>query len=515
MSFVLPADDFVNLRKSSFMDALDAFFESIEETNEHGRSINISDSSSESDVAEKVSAFTLPDDLSDARDELDDNEPEYMLKPNHKDIDYPAYVRDISFIELKDACNSPGAVEYQTENEIHVEGISIPPLRTFEPLVIRNTSFANFLTELRIERPTPVQAQAIPVAFTGQDMAVLSPTGTGKTLAFLIPAFFHILARKPESGGCGPLALILSPTEMLAHQTYLVFNKMIAYETSIRSLELTSGNLKFKQENSISKGIDVIFATPGRLMKFLPSIDWRFCTLMIVDEADRVMEEGFFRQIRSIFDYVRPDRQTMFFGATLPREIDQLLHNSLSLPVRVQIGRTGAPQQNIEHIFVVVQRVDEKRAWVAENLNTFDAGSVLLFVKNRSFCEDLHDFLKKKTSSIGYVHGQMDQKVREATLAKFKHGKIRFLIATEIAARGMDIEGVNTIVNVDVPEKPQNYVHRVGRTARAGREGKAYTLVTPRDVEFADALLQHFLITGIEPPEELIDFVEENRKEYD
>lgn len=500
-------------------DPLDSFFENLSAKEGASKKFQVIESSSDSDVEKKVKAFVFPDENDEKQDQqelLGENEPEYILAPDHSKIDYPAFQRDFTFDELrKSLLDQPESEieQYLESNDIFVANSEVPPLKTFEPFILKKPSIATLFISKNIDKPTPVQAQTIPIAFNGQDTVVISPTGTGKTLAFLIPIFFRVLKQKSEAANEGPIALILSPTEILAHQTALVFHQLIKDEPEIRSVELTSGFLKFKQENSLVKGVDVIIATPGRLIQFLQSINWINCVMVVVDEADRIMESGFFRQLRSILDYIRPDRQTLFFGATLPPQIAELSHNSLKSSARVQIGRTGAPQKEIEHTFVVLDDASKKRQWILENVANFETGQVLIFVKDKSFCEKLYNILKEEITSIGYVHGQQDKKTREETFNRFRFGKIRFLISTDIAARGIDIANINTVVNADVPDKPQNYIHRVGRTARAGRSGTAYTLLTPRDAPAADSLLQHFIKTGMDPPDALIDFVNDHPKQ--
>ena len=258
-------------------------------------------------------------------------------------------------------------------------------------------------------------------------------------------------------------------------------------------------------------GQDVVMATPGRLIRFLKEIEWNECTFFAIDEADRIYETGFLRQLRSIIDYIRPDRQTMLFGATLPPQIEELSEKSLRYSTRIQIGRVAAPQTNIDHKFIIFDNPMMKREWLKDKLIKLADGLVLIFVNDRSFCETLYGILKKVTNEISLVHGEMSQSDRTLSFSRFKTGESRFLIATDIAARGIDIQGINTVINIDIPDDPETYVHRVGRTARAGRFGTAITLLTPRDSEAASKLLHHFLLTGIEPPESLICFVEETQ----
>ena len=494
------------------IDPLDDFFSNLDSSKKTEFGDFSSDDSN--DAEKRIRAFVQPGEhdeeaTGNGKNEDSDNEIEYILPPDHSKIKYTPFTRDVTFKEINEYfLDEEDAKEFKQNNEIHVTGSEILPVLSFEPYIENRPELGEFFRSKGIRKPTPVQAQTIPIALKGNNLIVVSPTGTGKTLCFLIPLLYHVLARGKQGT---PVALILSPTEMLAHQTCLVFHQLIK-ATDIKCVELTSSGMKFKQEASLAKGTDVVIATPGRLIKFLKEIDWKNCTFLAIDEADRIFETGFFRQLRSIVDYIRPDRQTVLFGATLPPQIEELSSNSLKYSTRVQVGRTAAPQANIDHKFIIFDNPVMKREWLKENILKLPEGLVLLFVKDKSFCDTLYGVLKKITPLIGLVHGQMNQNDRQQSFNKFRKGETRFLIATEIAARGIDIEGINTVVNVDIPEQPESYIHRVGRTARAGRSGTAITLITPRDFEAASKLLHHFLLTGIEPPESLIGFIEEMEK---
>jgi superfamily II DNA/RNA helicase len=489
-------------------DSLDDFFANLSNAPTGQR--YCAQSTSDSDTDNRVKSFTLPEESDDspASDSLTRNDPEFVLPPDHSSIDYPPWERDFVFPELRAALRSVDfstASAYRSAADLTIENCDVPPLDKFDLFAQKNVGVAEFLSARGIERPTPVQAQAIPVAFSGRDVVVVSPTGTGKTLAFLLPLIFRVLERG-ESGG-EPRALILSPTEPLAHQTATVFAEL-ARPSKISFVEVTGGGLKFRQESALVRGAAVVIATPGRLIGFLESIDWRVCTFVVVDEADRILDAGFFGQLRSILDFIRPDRQTLFFGATLPPQIAELSRNSLCAPVRISVGRTGAPQAAIIHNFVAVAGLPEKREWLISHLQQFGSGRVLIFVKDRALCEALFEAVRGETGEVAFVHGELPQQAREAAFGKFRVGKTRFLVATEIAARGIDVPEIGTVVNIDAPERPQSYIHRVGRTGRAGRKGEAFTLLTPRDAPAAAELLQHFLLAGMEPPAELTEFVE-------
>jgi superfamily II DNA/RNA helicase len=350
-----------------------------------------SPSSSDSDAAERAKAFTRPEDGSDSdSDPLATNEPDYVMPPDHATIEYPAWVRDVTFPELGDFLGPDSG------DDVSVGNSTLRPLLSFAPIVLKKPGIAAFLESRGVAAPTPVQAHALPIAFSGQDLVVTSPTGTGKTLVFLIPLVFHITAQPRPSPG--PLALVLSPTELLVHQTATVFQHLAKSER-IAAVELTSAGLRFKQQSALAKGADIVFATPGRLIGFLPAIDWSFCTFVAVDEADRIMESGFFRQLRAILDYIRPDRETLLLGATLPGGL------APAGAARVAVGRAGAAAGGVAHNFAVVDSARGKREWLASHIGEMD-GQVLLFVRDRVFCEALEGVV---VGGIGHVHGQMAQ----------------------------------------------------------------------------------------------------------
>lgn len=497
-------------------DELDSFFDSLDKKPVSAPKTHIFVSSDEEEekLEEKAKAFVLPPDPEEQNSEdLAMNEPQYVLAPDHSKITYPPFQRNIFFNQLTDHLNSvteEERVNFQDTNDVTVSNSSIKPISSFKPFVYQQSLLATYLTMNNIVEPTAVQRQAIPIAFSGQDLIVVSPTGTGKTLCFLIPLIFHIQAQKKNDKSIyTPISLILSPTELLAHQTFEVFVQLTR-DTNLKAVEITSGSNKYKQSNFLLKGADVIIATPGRLISFLTNIDWKTCTFVVIDEADKIMETGFFRQLRSILDYIRPDRQTLLFGATLPAQIEELFQNTLYLSARVQIGRVGAPQKRIEHNFIDFENTQGKLEWLIKNLNSFDDGLVLIFVSNKKFCETLANEIKIVTQSVGFVHGELPQSLREETFKKFKTGEFRFLVVTDIAARGIDINDIRTVINYDIPDTPQNYIHRVGRTARGKNSGVSYTLLTSRDFKYANEILGHFLRSGIDPPEDLISFIEKN-----
>lgn len=506
-------------------DELDEFFNEVNKEGESFSAINVQVSDEEENESKKITSFSvLTEDNSDQKiknfkDKNFDNEPEYVLQPDHSKINYPPYKSNYAFslleAELKKS-NKESVLEFKENNEIWTSLDNINPILSFDCFLKQTDvkyiaeNLEKFLQSKGITKPTPVQSQALPFAFYGYDLSVISQTGTGKTLCFLIPLLFHVNQR----GKCKtPVGLIISTTEILANQTYDVLNELIK-GTDINCVKFTSDSLKYKQLSSIEKGIDIIIATPGRLIRFLTKIDWINLTYFVVDEADRIFEEGFFRQLRSIWDYIRPRRQTLLFGATLPYEIQELYRNSLKSPVLIQVGKIGKPQENIDHNFLYFNDPSDKRVWLKQNVHDFKDKRVLIFTNNTSFCNILYSIIREEIDDsipVSISNSKMSIADRGISFDTFKKNDSSFLISTDISCRGIDIDNINVVINFDAPDEISTYIHRVGRTGRAGKYGTAYTLLFNKDLSFAEDLLQHFFKSNVEPPESLQNILEQNQ----
>ncbi|MES2125483.1 MAG: DEAD/DEAH box helicase [Gemmatimonadota bacterium] len=333
------------------------------------------------------------------------------------------------------------------------------------------------LKELGFTRPTPIQAEAIPHAMAGKDVLACAMTGSGKTAAFLLP-ILHQLMDKPRRT---TRALVLTPTRELAAQILEDMNAF-AVHTPLTAAAVYGGVGMGPQEHAFRAGVDVIIATPGRLLDHfrapyakLPGIEF-----LVLDEADRMLDMGFLPDIRRILKHIPARRQTLFFSATMPPPIAQLTREMLDSPATINLQRTSAPAIGItQAIYPVAQ--DLKSHLFLELLKRGEMDEALVFTRTKHRADRLAKFLVKSGIEADRIHGNRSQAQRTAALAAFKNGKTRVLVATDIVARGIDISELGHVVNFDVPVAPEDYIHRVGRTARAEATGDAFTFVAPEE----------------------------------
>jgi ATP-dependent RNA helicase DeaD len=328
------------------------------------------------------------------------------------------------------------------------------------------------LAAMNFSIPTPIQAQAIPVAMEGRDLIACAQTGTGKTVAFAIPILSTIFAKKDSS------ALILVPTRELAVQVTQVFRDLSLHMPHVRTVDLIGGVSMQPQLRAISKGFRIIVATPGRLVDHLErgSVKLNNLAVLTLDEADRMLDMGFAPQLRQIFRYLPKVHQTLLFSATLPPNIQEITKNILKNPVEVKIGAVSKPIEKIDQSTRSVNG-EAKNAAVLEEINQRE-GSMLIFARTQKRTDRLAHFLQGHKIPAGLIHGGRSQNQRNRAIDEFKNGTIRILVATDIAARGIDIDHVAHVINFDLPQVPEDYIHRIGRTARAGRTGKALSLIS-------------------------------------
>ncbi|GFR43899.1 hypothetical protein Agub_g5030, partial [Astrephomene gubernaculifera] len=358
------------------------------------------------------------------------------------------------------------------------------------------------------EKPTPIQAQALPVALSGRDVLGIAKTGSGKTASFVLPMLVHIMDQPELGRGEGPIALLLAPTRELAEQIHREARRF-AKPYGLRAAAAFGGLSKYEQFKALRGGCEVAVATPGRMIDLVRS---RACGLgrvsyLVLDEADRMFDMGFEQQVRSLLGQVRPDRQTLLFSATMPRKVEQLVLDALSSPVRITVGQTGVANADVVQTVEVLPDDAAKSAWLSSSLPALvDEGDVILFAGQRSRVEALTEALRAMGVRVGAIHGDMDQYSRMGVLEAFKSGSIHVLVATDVAARGLDIRTIKTVVNYDAARDLDTHIHRVGRTGRAGdREGRAITLLGPGDARFAGALLQSLGAAGQEVPQQLAE----------
>jgi ATP-dependent RNA helicase RhlE len=336
--------------------------------------------------------------------------------------------------------------------------------------------------EMGYVEPTPIQAQAIPLVLSGADVIGSAQTGTGKTAAFALP----IIQRLVSHGAMR--VLVLEPTRELALQVEEAFQKFAKF-TDLRVTIVYGGVGYGKQTEDLRRGMDILAATPGRLLDHL---EQRNCHLndiqiLVLDEVDRMLDMGFLPDVKRIVQKCPKERQTLFFSATLPSEIERLAAWALRNPAKVEIGRQHSPAETIAHAFYPVV-ASQKFDLLSQLLEQTDFKSVLIFCRTRMGADRIASRLKHTGHTVGVLHSDRNQRERVEALDGFKSGKYEVLVATDIAARGLDIAGVSHVINYDVPENPEDYVHRIGRTGRAQNTGDAFTLVTEDDVRDARSI---------------------------
>jgi len=338
------------------------------------------------------------------------------------------------------------------------------------------------LTEARYSTPTPIQAAGIPVVLSGRDLIGIAQTGTGKTAAFALPILNYLAAnpKRPEPKACR--VLVLSPTRELSGQIVESFR---TYGRHLRvSVTLAIGGVPMgKQVRTLARGVDVLVATPGRLLDLCQSRALRLdqVEVMVLDEADRMLDMGFIVDIRRVVAMLPKKRQTLFFSATMPPEIARLADGMLTNPARVAVTPPATTVERVEQRGVHVPR-GEKPALLAATLRREPVDRALIFTRTKRGADRVVRSLVQAGIEADAIHGNKSQGQRERVLAAFRDGSVRTLVATDIAARGIDVTGISHVINYDLPEVPEAYVHRIGRTARAGKDGIAISFCSPDEL---------------------------------
>ncbi len=350
---------------------------------------------------------------------------------------------------------------------------------------------------------TPIQAQAIPVALAGQDVLGIAQTGTGKTAAFTLPLIDKLMNGRAKARM--PRALVIAPTRELADQVASSFEKY-AKGTKL-SWALLIGGVSFgDQEKKLDRGVDVLIATPGRLLDHFErgKLLMTGVQFLVVDEADRMLDMGFIPDIERIFKMTPPKKQTLFFSATMPPEITRLTKQFLKDPVRIEVAKPATTNANITQLLVKVPTSDPKAKRLALRalIEKAQIETGIVFCNRKTEVDIVAKSLRTHGFDAAAIHGDLDQSQRMKTLAAFRDGSLKILVASDVAARGLDIPAVSHVFNYDVPHHADDYVHRIGRTGRAGRSGVTYMLVTPADDKGFDKVVK---LIGSTPDEEKLD----------
>ena len=339
------------------------------------------------------------------------------------------------------------------------------------------SSLVRGVQALGYQEPTPIQAQAIPVVLSGRDLVASAQTGTGKTAAFVLP----ILNRLGPHRATGPRVLVLEPTRELALQVEASF-KALGQFCDFKSVTLHGGVTLGPQRNALRSGVDVIIATTGRLRDFLEGTLVRMDSIevLVLDEVDRMLDMGFIEDVKAITKLCPPTRQTLLFSATIPPKLEEVARFALRNPVRIEIARAKPVTDSVNHAVHAVAD-HQKFGLLLALLERDEFTSVIVFTRTRKGADRIAHHLRIENHPVSVIHGERSQSERVKALEAFRTGQRGILVATDIAARGIDIAGVSHVINYDVPLHAEDYVHRIGRTGRAAETGDALTLVTPQE----------------------------------
>ncbi|KZV57880.1 DEAD-box ATP-dependent RNA helicase 42 [Dorcoceras hygrometricum] len=427
---------------------------------------------------------------------------------DHSKIDYPPFRKNF-YIEVKEINKmTPEEVAaYRKELELRIHGKDVPkPVKTWHQTGL-STKILDTIKKLNYEKPMAIQSQALPIIMSGRDCIGIAKTGSGKTLAFVLPMLRHIKDQSPLMPGDGPIGLIMAPTRELVQQIHGDIKKF-AKVMALSCVPVYGGSGVAQQISDLKRGAEIVVCTPGRMIDILCTsggkiTNLRRVTYLVMDEADRMFDMGFEPQITRIVQNTRPDRQTVLFSATFPRQVEILARKVLNKPVEIQVGGRSVVNKDITQL-VEMRPESERFLRLLELLGEwYEKGKILIFVHSQDKCDALFKDLIRSGYPCLSLHGAKDQTDRESTIADFKSNVCNLLIATSIAARGLDVKELELVINFDVPNHYEDYVHRVGRTGRAGRSGCAITFVSEEDARYAPDLVKALELSEQSVPDDL------------
>jgi len=435
-----------------------------------------------------------------------------LAKIDHSEIEYQSF-RKAFYLEVPEIAKMTDAQveDYRTEMEgIKVKGKNVPrPIKNWPQCGV-SSKILQLLKKHGYDKPTPIQAQAIPVCMSGRDMMGIAKTGSGKTLAFLLPMFRHIADQDPLEEGDGPVAIIMTPTRELCLQIGKECRKF-AKAIDGRAVCVYGGTGISEQIAELKRGAEIIVCTPGRMIDMLAAnsgkvTNLKRVTYLVLDEADRMFDMGFEPQVMRVIENCRPDRQTVMFSATFPRQMEGLARRILTKPVEVQVGGRSVVAKEVEQHVAVIEE-DNKFLKLLEVLGGYaDKGSIIIFVDKQEHADGLlKDLMNASYNSCASLHGGIDQYDRDSTITNFKTGRVKILVATSVCARGLDVKNLILVVNYDCPNHYEDYVHRVGRTGRAGNKGFAWTFITAEQDWYSGDIIKALELSDSLVPQELRD----------
>lgn len=382
---------------------------------------------------------------------------------------------------------------YRSEHQITVKGRDVPaPSIYFEEGGFPDYAMKEILKQ-GFPNPTPIQAQGWPIALSGRDMVGIAQTGSGKTLAYILPAIVHIINQPRLLRDEGPIVLVLAPTRELAQQIQQVAQDF-GQSVHVRNTCIFGGAPKGPQGRTLERGVEIVIATPGRLIDFLEkdTTNLRRCTYLVLDEADRMLDMGFEPQIRKIIEQIRPDRQVLMWSATWPKEVQNLAEEFLHDYIQINIGSLSlSANHNILQIVDVCEEWEknDKLLTLLTEISSEEETKTIIFAETKRKVDDITKTINRAGWRALAIHGDKNQQDRDYVLQQFRHARSSILVATDVAARGLDVEDVKFVINYDYPNNSEDYVHRIGRTGRSQNTGTAYTLFTPNNSAKAKDLL--------------------------
>jgi len=415
--------------------------------------------------------------------------------PEWRNVELSAFKKD--FYKPHDSVKNRSSNEVQRfrdKHEITVSGNAPNPIQSFDEVYIPDYVM-NEIVRQKYDKPTPIQAQGWPIALSGANMVGIAQTGSGKTLGYILPAIVHINNQPNLQRGDGPIALVLAPTRELAQQIQTIATDF-GSASYVRNTCIFGGASKGPQARDLERGCEIVIATPGRLIDFLESgkTNLRRCTYLVLDEADRMLDMGFEPQIRKILSQIRPDRQTLMWSATWPKEVRRLAEDFLESYVQVNVGSLElSANHNINQIIQLCtenDKQDKLKNLLQEIYETDEnPGKIIIFIETKRKVETICRFIRSFGVNCGSLHGDKSQPERDFVLREFRTGKSNILAATDVAARGLDVDGIKFVINFDYPQNSEDYIHRIGRTGRSEAKGTSYAFFTDANMKQAKDLV--------------------------
>jgi len=429
---------------------------------------------------------------------------------DHSTIEYAPFRKNfyIEVPEIKKMTDEEVEAFRKASDAIKVRGKKCPrPIKKWTQCGLSDRVLG-VIEKAAYAAPFPIQSQALPAIMAGRDVIAIAKTGSGKTMGYTLPMLRHVLDQPPLDNGEGPIAIVMVPTRELAMQVYREIGKFTKV-TGLRCVAVYGGAGIKQQIAELKRSPEMIVCTPGRMIDMLTAnsgrvTNLRRVTYVVLDEADRMFDMGFAPQIDRIVGNTRPDRQTMLFSATFPAAVEKLARTVLTKPAQIIVGGISVVANTItQHVEVITP--DAKLGRLCQILRKYyDEGQMLVFVDTQEACDNLFRELLKQNLPCCTLHGGMGQDDRDSTIADFKCGNTSLLLATSVAARGLDVKDLILVVNYEVPNHYEDYVHRVGRTGRAGNTGNAYTFISPDEEKYAPDMVKAMEAAGQEPPDDVV-----------